>query len=176
MAIELVDILNDDKIWSEWKCAISDQNQDFEFTIRGDEFIVYRNTDNGEHAVYYKLWNGGELVCRIQNFENMMCMTWGNVPSDFSGKLLELFRTDAIEHGFPAKHPPIPKRPLTWREVRDYLNGIMSDEVLDMYAAVWLYNDVEYPDGQNRIVGLDPYNNDLPAGKDNGLSFNIEEV
>lgn len=63
---------------------------------------------------------------------------------------------------------------MTWRDVLEQLKQC-PDEVLDMQAYVWLYEDGNYGQGNVVITSLSPYDSDAKPSVDNELSFDLEE-
>lgn len=64
---------------------------------------------------------------------------------------------------------------MTWRDVRDRIN-LMEQSELDMPAYVWLTsetNDGRSICGDNLIISVDKEMQDMPAGKDNTISFTL---
>ena len=74
MAIRYVDWRNDDSF--PYKNEVQTVWEGMEFYEEGDDFLVYRNDKNGKYAVYYKLYNGGELIALIEDFGTLMSMSW----------------------------------------------------------------------------------------------------
>ena len=171
MAITYIDWRNDKDF--KHKNDIQCVWEGCEFYEEGDDFLVYHNEDNGKYAVYYKLHGDGVLVSLVEDFSNLMSMSWDSTDN-FMDRVESLFRQHALEHGFPGKHPELPKHYMTWRDLLNRLCDL-DKEVLDMPAWVWVHDDAAMSEGDVPIIGLSTYNADLPISADNHLSISIDD-
>ena len=156
--------------WHRGWRAVAKKN-DGGWTYNSNYYAVYKDDEHVTYAVYYKDDGETRLICMLKHAETALRL---NDYDELEKKLLDVCRQEALDEGFPETMPR--KRFMTWRDIRDMLDAITDDKVLDMNAFVWLYNDVQYPDGDNRITGLRPYDAGCDADEDNELSFTIEEV
>lgn len=178
MAIKQV--CRNDSNFHNWE-AIDLVRRGTDFFEDGDDFLVYHNDENNMYAVYYKLWNNGELIALIDHqgdecdFNCMHSHSW--TPDDaFSMKLYDLFQEHAMEYGFPEKHPPLGPDGMTWREIRDAINE-MPEHMLDVPARVWLPGDIEYRESDMfpTFTSISAYYENKTPDWDNEYSFNLNE-
>ena len=168
MAINYIDWRNDKTFpyRDEIDCVLSG----FDFYEEDDDFVVYQNDENGMYAVYYKLANDGELISLARCFDELFCLTWNKLGDKLQQTIEKAFKDDALGYGFPATHPEMGQY-MTWRELRDQLNTIESNVVLDM--------EVSIDDGHSGFFkvwerSLSPYDLNQPAGSDNPLSITTD--
>lgn len=85
-----------------WK-AIAAANEDFALANDDEYLAVYSNAaEVAGYAVYYKYRNDGELVCLLKRASDALAL---NPNDSFESKLLEVYKQEAIDEGFPEKRP-----------------------------------------------------------------------
>lgn len=141
-------------------CCDSDEIEVWEFGIPEIEAhcACYRNADGTR-----------KLVCLIERASFALTLGTNDSCRLHDDDLAVFLVKEAMDAGFPSQLPKC----LSWRDIRNQLNAIEDETVLDMDAGVWLYNDCEYDFGFNRIIDLRPYDASEDAGKENELSFDI---
>ena len=172
MAFMYIDWHNDRTIpyWND----ICDEWDATYFLEKGDDFIVYHNTDNDEYAVYYKIANGGRLCGLVQHFD--MYSRLVDTPNDsLSDELYAVIRQKAIDKGFPEHWRDI-SSVMTWRSLIDMLQTKYADS-LDDPARVWVPKDT-YFDEFPLIRDVSPYDLDddkVGYRNNNPLSITLRE-
>ena len=155
------DVPHSCEILQSWECV--------SFFEKGDDFLVFHNEDNDQYAVYWKLYNGGELRCLNQHFDNLQALR--DTDDGFMDEVYEVFRKKAMDAGFPRTWHEIP-RGLTWRELIKQLEEY--PELLDEVAYVWTPTDpFVYDDDFTTIDGIEPYDGDETASAENFLSITL---
>ena len=145
-------------------CCDSDEIEVWEYGIEkiDAQCACYRNFEGKRTLVClmerasFALWLGTNDSCYLKDDE-----------------LADFLKKEAMDAGFPEQLPT----GMTWRDIRDQLNAIKDDTILDMTAGVWLYDDCKYDmGGFNLITSLQPYDASEHGSKTNELSFTIKEM
>ena len=87
-----------------YKGTVQDIYEVMMFDDPDDDFIVFKNAENGKYAVYYELHNGGQLISLVEDFMNLMCLSL-HANDGFDQRVERLFEQHALDYGFPEKHP-----------------------------------------------------------------------
>lgn len=145
-------------------CCDSDEIEVWEYGIEkiDAQCACYRNFD-GKRS----------LICLMERASFALYLGTNDSCYLQDDKLADFLKKEAMDAGFPEQLPI----GMTWRDIRDQLNAIKDDAVLDMTAGVWLYNDCKYDmNGFNPITDLRPYDASEDASESNELSFTIKEI
>lgn len=144
-------------------CCDSDEIEVWEYGIEKIE---------AQCACYRNFEGKRSLVCLIERASFALWLGTNDSHHLHDDELAIFLKMEAIDAGFPETLPI----GMTWRDIRDQLNDL-SDEILDMEAGVWLYNDAKYNmSGFNSITDLRPYDASEDASESNELSFTIKEI
>lgn len=180
MAITLV--TRNDEHFGNWD-AIDNAKAGMTFYEKDDDFLVYYNSKTATYAVYYKLWNDGELIGLItrypdaNDFEAVMGMSWSTCDHLFNDRVFDLFREHAMEYGFPERHPEIKPKGTTWRMLRDAIDK-MDERFLDETARVWIPGDMDLGKCDAFVpltAHITPFDGDEEPSDENFYSVNLDE-
>lgn len=130
-------------------CCDSDEIEVWEYGIERVE---------AQCACYRNFEGKRSLVCLIERASFALWLGTNDSHHLHDDELAIFLKREAIDAGFPETLPI----GMTWRDIRDQLNAIEDETVLDMTAGVWLYDDCKYD-----IGGFNP------ISESNELSFTI---
>lgn len=170
---------------------LDDENGSMEWYTEGDYYAVWQRTETydfvherfgdgspcgGQHcerAIYFDKAHGGEIVCLADRFHIARSLSDDDLVER---KIGELLKQEAIDAGFPEKHP---QKGMTWRDLLEELQKQPS-YVLDMKALVWVAPKEDgskswVVNGDNfiRIADVDPFDRTVPVSENNELSITL---
>lgn len=143
---------------------IRDESEGVSFFEDGDEFVTFRNEENGKYAVYYKLAHGGALCSLVEHFD--MYSRLVDTDDGLSDELYKVIAKRAIDCGFPTTHPPMNR--MTWRQLIAKLNEFPK-EFLDTTAYVCMDNDGNL----ESVASIDAWFADGDYSEDNCLYIDL---